>query len=205
MERRNRSGRVIPSRDQGLGDTRTSVGILLRDLWAPSQPLALPMPADLSEQLAHLFTPPPKEIPEIRMSRTAYRDILLTVGSRPPETGGILLGPIGSDEMTEFFFDEGGDCSAASYSPDHVTLTQKMKEEWIPSGIDMKGFAHSHPSGIDHLTLGDLAYIARLLEKNDDMDFFVAPILIPSEHRMRPFVVPRETPQTAKEVRLRLF
>lgn len=146
-----------------------------------------------------------QEEPEVRMSRTVYKEILMSVGSQPPETGGILLGPTDSSEITGFFFDQGGNCTGASYTPDIITLRRKMKEDWIPSGIDMKGFVHSHPWRLDQLTKGDLNYIARLLQKNEDMDVFVAPIVIPSEYRMRPIVVLRENPEVPQEAKLVLF
>ena len=130
---------------------------------------------------------------------------MLSIVSRPPETGGILLGPIGTDEVTKFFFDNGAKRSAASYSPDYVGLSRMMKEEWLPAGIDMKGFAHSHPGHHDWLTAGDLAYIARLLIINDDMTMFVAPLVIPAEFRIRPIVVMRETPGLAQEASLVFF
>ena len=80
-----------------------------------------------------------------------------------------------------------------------------MKEEWLPAGIDMKGFVHSHPGRLDWLTAGDLAYIAKLLRKNEDMSIFVAPIVIPPEFRIRPIVVLRENLGLPKEAKLVLF
>ena len=80
-----------------------------------------------------------------------------------------------------------------------------MKEQWLPAGIDMKGFVHSHPGSFDRLSAGDLVYISRLLEINDDMPFFTAPIVIPSEFRLRPLVVLRDNPKTAREARFEYF
>ena len=145
------------------------------------------------------------EIPELRMDSVAYKSMLLTIGSHRPETGGILLGPIGSNDITTWYFDRGGNCTGASYSPDHVNLNQRMKDIWLPLGIDMKGFVHSHPGRHDWLTTGDLAYINRLLDKNDDMTMFAAPIVIPVEFRMRAIVVLREKPRQPQEARLVLF
>jgi len=129
---------------------------------------------------------------ELRMAREVLREMLIELMGRPPETGGILLGPIGSEDITQFCFDVGGRCSDATYSPDHSTLSRLLKEVWIPSGIDFKGFAHSHPHGYDRLSPGDLAYITRLLIRNPDMRVFAAPIVLPSEYRWLPFIVSRE-------------
>ncbi len=143
--------------------------------------------------------------PQMRMSQKVFTDILLSICSRPPEAGGILLGPIESNDITDFFYDKGANCSGATYSPDYLTLRRKMKEEWMPSGIDMKGFVHSHPGRLDCLSQGDLNYISKLLQSNEDMDRFFAPIVIPSEYRMRPLVVLRENIRTPQEAELVLF
>jgi len=144
-------------------------------------------------------------MPVLPMARAAYKDILLHIAARPAESGGILLGPIGSNTVTRFYFDQAGSCTSASYSPDHVGLSQRMKQEWLPAGLDMHGFVHSHPGRLDWLTVGDLRYIRRLLLTNDDMDVFVAPIVIPIEFRMRSIIVLRTDMSTAREARLMLY
>jgi len=141
----------------------------------------------------------------VKISRNVCKHILYTVGSQPPESGGILLGPVGSNDVTDFFFDKRGSCTGVSYSPDCTTLKQKMKEEWLPAGIDMKGFVHSHPSRIDGLSVGDMTYINRLLDINDDMAMFIAPIVIPQEFRMRPIIVLRDKPRVPQEAKLDVF
>ena len=130
---------------------------------------------------------------------------MLTIGGKRPETGGILLGPIDSDDITDFYFDHTALSTGATYSPDHVTLSRRMKEEWMPCGIDMKGFVHSHPRGVDRLSSGDLTYIRRLLEINDDMEVFAAPIVLPEQYRMCPFIVRRDAPRQVLPATLTLF
>ena len=145
------------------------------------------------------------EMSTIKMSHEAYKKIMNSICSRPAESGGILLGPIGTNEITDFYFDHGANCSGATFSPDYVTLNRKMKEEWIPDGIDMKGFVHSHPGLLDRLTSGDLSYIKRLLNKNTDMDMFIAPVVIPREYRMRPMIVSRRDYNQPREARIEFF
>ena len=128
-------------------------------------------------------------VPAISMDRSVHCRIMSSIGAQKPETGGILLGPVGSDRITDFYFDASGACSGATYTPDHVALRRKMKEEWLPAGIDMKGFVHSHPGNFDRLSDGDLTYIRRLLAKNPDMGVFAAPIVIPQAFLMRAIVV----------------
>ena len=144
-------------------------------------------------------------LPVVKIAHKVCKDIMLTIGTRPPESGGILLGPVGTSDVTDFFFDDGGNCTGSTYSPDCVTLRQKMKAEWLPAGIDMKGFVHSHPGSFDRLSDGDLAYINKSLDKNKEDKMFVAPIVIPSEFRLRPLVVLRDKPRIAREARFEYF
>lgn len=139
------------------------------------------------------------------MSHRAFKKAMNSICSRPAESGGIWLGPIDTNDITDFYFDKGANCTGTTYSPDYVTLNRKMKEEWLPSGIDMKGFVHSHPGHLDRLTSGDLSYIKRLLHKNTDMEMFIAPIVIPGEYRMRPIIVSRQDCYQPKEARIEFF
>lgn len=149
--------------------------------------------------------PETEKIPVVPMAHTAYEAILQCIAFRPAESGGILLGPIGRNEVTEFHFDQNGSCTSASYTPDHIGLGRRLKQDWLPSGIDFKGFVHSHPGRLDWLTGGDLRYIERLLRANDDMDLFVAPIVIPPEFRIRPIVVLRTDVRRPRQARLALY
>ena len=80
-----------------------------------------------------------------------------------------------------------------------------MKEVWLPAGLDMKGFVHSHPGGFDRLSGGDLEYIRRLLAKNPDMGVFAAPIVIPEAFRLQAIVVLAEQPHLQRPTNLQLF
>jgi proteasome lid subunit RPN8/RPN11 len=141
----------------------------------------------------------------INMTREAFDKTMLAICSRPPESGGLLLGQVGTNDVCDFFFDVNGSVTPASYSPDYKTLNKKLKEEWIPSGLDYKGVCHSHPGRLDTLTLEDLMYIQRLLKANADMELFIAPVIIPPEFRMRMLVVFRDNPGVAVEARINFF
>jgi hypothetical protein len=145
------------------------------------------------------------DVPPITMNRHVVCKIMSSIGACMPETGGILLGPIGSSDITDFFFDAGAQCSGVTYTPDISTLRHKMQTEWIPAGLDMKGFCHSHPGQFDLLSGGDLVYIRRLLEKNPDIKAFAAPIVIPREFRLRPIVVLQERPDVQRTTTLRII
>jgi hypothetical protein len=148
-----------------------------------------------------VHTPSPSTV-VVRIAADVIRNIFLTIGAQEPETGGILLGPVASNDITNFYFDSGAACSNVTYAPDYITLRRKMKQEWLPHGIDMKGFVHSHPGRFDTLSRGDFVYINKLFKSNPDMDLFVAPIVIPGEFRMQPLVVRRSSPHVAQLARV---
>src|SRR5438046_5055514 len=104
-------------------------------------------------------------VPPISMNRHVLCQIMSTIGACLPETGGILLGPIGSSDITDFYFDTTGSCSGVTYTPDVPNLRRKMRDVWLPAGLDFKGFVHSHPGNFDRLSHGDLIYIRRLLDR----------------------------------------
>lgn len=145
-----------------------------------------------------------EQAPPIWMHRHVLCQVMSTIAARRPEAGGILLGPIGSSFITGFYFDATASCSGVTYTPDHVTLARIMREQWLPAGIDMKGFVHSHPGGFDRLSAGDMTYIRRLLASNEDMSVFAAPIVIPEAFRLQPIVVIRDDPDRQRATTLRL-
>lgn len=139
------------------------------------------------------------------MTRHAFDKMMNELCSRPAETGGLLLGPVESNDVSDFYFDTGGTVTGASYSPDFKTLNRKLITEWIPAGFDYKGIAHSHPGILDELTQKDLLYIRRLLAANPDMPLFIAPIIIPPAFRMRTMVIYRDNPNVAIEARINFY
>lgn len=132
-----------------------------------------------------IYLPGPDGRLDVQIAAAVIDEIYGSIGRRPAETGGILLGPTGRNGVvTGFHFDSSAKCGGVTYTPDVATLRRLMKEVWLPAGLDMKGFAHSHPAGFDRLSAGDLQYVRRLMKANPDMDRFIAPILIPDEFRM---------------------
>jgi proteasome lid subunit RPN8/RPN11 len=127
-----------------------------------------------------------------RITRSALYDMMNTIGSRPVETGGVLLGPVGKNLITHFYFDHSAACTGSTYSPDCATINRKLHEYWEPAGLEIKGVSHSHPGNSDSLTDGDMSYIKRLMTKSLDIDMFVAPIVLPNHYAIRPLVVTRD-------------
>lgn len=97
------------------------------------------------------------EMKKIRIKREAFYEFMHTLSSRPAESGGVLLGPVNSDAITHFYFDSGGVCTGNSYSPDYNSLNRKLRQQWRPAGLEIKGIAHSHGGNLNSLTYGDMS------------------------------------------------
>jgi proteasome lid subunit RPN8/RPN11 len=145
------------------------------------------------------------EMANIRIKRQALYQLMHQLCDKPIESGGILLGPAGTRDITHFYFDQGAACTGSSYSPDYRTLNRKLREEWEPAGLQLRGFVHSHPGSLDRLTDGDMNYIKRLLTKNCDMNTFIAPIVLPNQHAIHPYVVSRDRMDRAQRSYFEIF
>lgn len=79
---------------------------------------------------------------EIRMAEGVHRAILEQVGTREPETGG-MLGMEG-DVITRFWFDAGGRSLPDAYLPDTAGCEAVINGPWQAQGVRFCGFVHSH-------------------------------------------------------------
>jgi hypothetical protein len=113
---------------------------------------------------------------KVFITREALSQILATIGKRRPETGGILLGPIGRDGISKFVFDSEGDNSFAAYGPSSEQLSDLCEQE-TSRGIELKGFCHSHPGGFASPSGGDMYYVQRFFDANPSMTTFYMPIM----------------------------
>ena len=117
----------------------------------------------------------------IRILASAYQHILETVGSLPPESGGILVGYLDDFIVREFIFDEKGATSPGGYDPDVEFLTASL-EEARAKGYSLLGGLHTHPFGCNRLSgdygnnIGDVGYIKEFLKVNPHLDKFLTPI-----------------------------
>ncbi|MGE3600785.1 MAG: Mov34/MPN/PAD-1 family protein [Dehalococcoidia bacterium] len=149
-----------------------------------------PTPANLALSAGRSADRPITEL--LPITALAHGALLLDLMSRPAESGSILLGPRGGDVITLSVFDAGARCTHSRYEPDHEAINRRMKEEWWPAGLEMKGFCHSHPDGVGRLSSGDLHYIQRIFHAMPKLRWFAAPIVLPQRFRINPFVVTRD-------------
>ncbi len=114
---------------------------------------------------------------------SAYREILKTVGSRMPESGGILLGNREDFVVQKFVFDPNGHTTGAAYDPDIEFINQTIKKEWEENGLALLGFIHSHPRGVSRLSgdygnaTGDIGYTKAILKAIPALEKFLVPIM----------------------------
>lgn len=113
--------------------------------------------------------------PIFKLSLNVLVEIFRSIGKRPAESGGMLGGK--GEEITHYHFDETSRTSKATYTPDHVSLTNLLKNDWNPSDTRLKGFVHSHPSRFDRPSGGDQVYAGRILEAIDDLKLLWLPIV----------------------------
>jgi len=134
--------------------------------------------------------------PVLKISWETLRQISETIGTKRAESGG-AFGGLESDRIANTYaFDETSRNSAATYTPDHLSLKQLFKSEWKPKGIRLLGFVHSHPGSMSTPTAGDEAYAHRILEAIPDMPVLWLPIIntVPDtgEFRFTPWAVVRD-------------
>jgi hypothetical protein len=113
----------------------------------------------------------------------AFGEIKSSVGSKKPETGGILLGFRSDYVVQKFIFDKEGSFSPSGYDPNVDYLNPFLKSEWHENRYELIGFVHSHPRGVCRLSgdwgngIGDLGYLKRIFEHINGLNKFLVPIV----------------------------
>lgn len=115
--------------------------------------------------------------------QSAYDEIMSTVGSRLPESGGILLGSREDFTVQKFVHDANGRTSGGAYDPDMDFINGTIKREWKENGLALLGFIHSHPRGVSRLSgdygnaTGDIGYTNAIFNAIPALDKFLVPIM----------------------------
>ena len=127
----------------------------------------------------------------MKITQSAYRDMLDYLRSREPEAAGLLLGPVDDDLLvTHFQPDEDGHGTSASFHINAPGLNRTLNRV-KPAGMNGKGLAHSHPRGVIQPSYGDLMYLQKLfgLPANAAADQCFMPIVC--DRRVYPYVYAR--------------
>lgn len=118
-----------------------------------------------------------------KITPEAFADIVNSVGTEMPESGGILLGSRVDFVVRKYVHDPYGNRNGSAYDPDVNFLNQVVEQAWDEDGLAFLGFVHSHPRGIGQLSgdmgngIGDLGYISRILEHMPGLESFLCPIV----------------------------
>jgi proteasome lid subunit RPN8/RPN11 len=125
------------------------------------------------------------------MTQGAYRQTMAALGSRSPEAAGILLGPKEDEPFaTHFVLDTCGIATSVSFRLD-VEHLNKVLARFRQCDLTCVGIVHSHPTGIQAPSHGDLEYVERVLghEDNDETSVFLFPIFC--DGRLHPYILCR--------------
>lgn len=113
----------------------------------------------------------------LEITDSVLKEIMMTIGLRAAESGGILGGAERQGLVSSYYFDSTGQCTPVQYTTDHVTLNRLLRDDWNPNGVRFRGFVHSHPYGLDALSGRDLGYAERILAENPELECLWLPIV----------------------------
>ena len=107
--------------------------------------------------------------------RIVYDEIMRTIGSILPETGGIL--GMKDNSISSFYYDEYGSRTDNTYIPDFKRINDVL-QMWNLSGIEFAGIIHSHPSDMRQLSYADVRYAVQIMNENDLSELYF-PLVMP--------------------------
>ena len=128
------------------------------------------------------------------MTQSTYNNIKNTIGSIPPENGGII--GIKDGIVCAFFYDSFADNSENEYHPCVYKLNEII-DEWSQLGISFCGIIHSHHNDAELLSRKDIVFARRILALNNlnNGTVFFPIVHIYSENiffTIKPFIVSAE-------------
>ncbi|WP_396602071.1 Mov34/MPN/PAD-1 family protein [Algibacter sp. R77976] len=122
----------------------------------------------------------------MKITTSAYTEMLKTVGSRPAESGGLLFGSRKDWVVTKFLYDKNAKTTKSSYSF-NVGYLNPMMDTLAEEGLQLLGFFHSHPQGYKQLSEPDKMYFEKQFN-NIPVDKFLVPLMFPATDGTYDFV-----------------
>ena len=111
----------------------------------------------------------------LKILSSVWEEIYKTLGTLPPEQGGILGGTF--DTVTKFYFDSDARRDSAHYYPSAKQLNDVLKD-WYPEGMQFLGIIHSHQFGDMRLSPRDIDVAREIIGKNSSLcDHLFFPII----------------------------
>lgn len=111
----------------------------------------------------------------VTISQRVYDEIMKTIGSILPETGGIL--GMKGNIISNFYYDENVSGKDNAYVPDFVRINDVL-HIWHQSDIEFAGIIHSHPSDMRQLSYADVRYAVQIMNENDISELYF-PLVMP--------------------------
>lgn len=102
----------------------------------------------------------------LKIVSSVWEQIHRTLGTLPPEQGGILGGTL--DTVTTFFFDADARRDSAHYYPSAKQLNVVLND-WYQEGTQFLGIIHSHQFGDMRLSPRDVAVAREIIGKNSSL------------------------------------
>lgn len=106
-------------------------------------------------------------------------DIISTIGSKEPETGGII-GCDAFGTICAYYYDSLGTTESHCYVPNETSLNRVISEVWYPKNISYCGFIHSHHPMYPKLSEADYRYAGCIIDENIHMSSIFMGIVIPN-------------------------
>jgi molybdopterin/thiamine biosynthesis adenylyltransferase/proteasome lid subunit RPN8/RPN11 len=116
---------------------------------------------------------------------TVLDTICSSIGSRPAETGGALLGAYGNSVVVDFVYDKEGEVTGTSYVPS-ANLTRLVQQNELDRNLQFKGVVHSHPGTYDSPSGPDEDSFLAGLKANLELGRYLAPIVTLQEGKSAP-------------------
>jgi len=169
--------------------------------WKPTPDPPRRRERDLCVEPATSWPPVELDVPVVRLTQAVYARIMKVHAEVPPEAGGIILGPEGSDLVTTFHRDENGFGTSVTFTLDAKGLNAKLRV-YKDAGLEMMGVVHSHPRGVKTPSPADLDYAAKLLTnpKNEGTEELLMPIYCSGI--LYPYVIRRDNPRSCLQAQL---
>ena len=113
----------------------------------------------------------------MKMLQKVYSNISIHLSDTLFEAGGIIGGH--DDAITEFYFDDKGNCGYSFYIPDICLLNEKIAE-WNLQNLSFMGIVHSHSKN-PKLSKEDAEYCKKVLIENRDLAYLISAIFVRKE------------------------
>lgn len=118
-----------------------------------------------------------KGIPkQVNITRQVFEKIINTIGSKLPESGG-MLGTSDGEVIDTYVFDENALTDSSEYNPNIESLNHIIEKEWAERGIILIGMIHSHPQLIIKPSSADLQYARNIIQSFEGMKYLYIPIV----------------------------